>query len=64
MAGVRGDAARCHARGCGAWVSGGASWVERVLGDGLSLLRRLLDTNKLTGTIPTALGNLSSLQTL
>jgi len=30
----------------------------------LSPLRRALSSNKMTGTIPTALGDLSSLQTL
>ena len=36
----------------------------RVCEGGLLPLRRDLDTNELTGTIPTALGDLSSLQYL
>ena len=42
----------------------GGSRAESVRGDALLPMRRDLDTNKLTGTIPTALGDLSSLQTL
>ena len=36
----------------------------RVCEGGLSPLRRILSSNKLTGTIPTALGDLTSLQSL
>ena len=43
-------------------VAGGAG--PRVCEGGLLPLRRSVYSNKLTGTIPTALGNLSSLQYL
>ena len=49
--------------GSGAMVWWG-SRAESVRGDALLPMRRDLYSNKLTGTIPTALGNLSSLERL
>ena len=51
-------------RGVRGHVLTGLEAGSRVRKGGLLPMRRGLYSNKLTGTIPTALGNLSSLQTL
>ena len=51
-------------RGVRGHVLTGLEAGPRVRKGGLLPLRRDLGTNELTGTIPTALGDLSSLQTL
>ena len=62
MACVWGCEMSCEGSEAMGYVAGEAG--PRVCESGLLPLCRDLDTNKLTGTIPTELGDLSSLQTL